>query len=219
MKVHQAWRFEDRDQAGRKLAASVARLDLVDPVVLALPRGGVPVASPVAAAIDAPLDLLLVRKLGVPYQPELGMGAIADGKPPFIYLNAELVRELGISQATIDLEVSRQVAELDRRRQSYGLHQYIDVHGRSVVLVDDGIATGGTVRVALQALRARGPARLIVAVPVAPHDALGALAPYADQIICLCSPEHFMAVGQVYRNFEQTSDAEVIALLQQARRA
>ncbi len=216
MKLHQAWRFQDRDQAGRELAAAIARLALVDPVVMALPRGGVPVASHVATALGAPLDLLLVRKLGAPGQPELGMGAIADGNPPSIYVNAELVDELGISQAAIDLEVTRQMAELDRRRQAYGLHQYTDVHGRPVVLVDDGIATGGTVRVALHALRNRAAAQLIVAVPVAPREALDALAPFADQIICLCAPEHFMAVGQVYRNFEQTSDAEVIDLLKQA---
>ena len=216
MKLHQAWRFQNRDQAGQELAAAIVRLALVDPVVMALPRGGVPVASHVATALGAPLDLLLVRKLGAPGQPELGMGAIADGNPPSIYVNAELVDELGISQAAIDLEVTRQMAELDRRRQAYGLHQYADVQGRPVVLVDDGIATGGTVRVALQALRNSTAAQLIVAVPVAPSDALDALAPFADQIICLCSPEHFMAVGQVYRNFEQTSDAEVIALLKQA---
>ncbi|HUH77047.1 MAG TPA: phosphoribosyltransferase family protein [Devosia sp.] len=219
MTVHQVWRFQDRHQAGRELAVAIARLELVNPVVLALPRGGVPVASHVATAIGAPLDLLLVRKLGVPGQPELGMGAIADGNPASIYVNTALVHELGISQATIDREIARQMTELDRRRQSYGLDHYIDVRGRPVVLVDDGIATGGTVRVALQALRARAAARLIVAVPVAPRDALDALASFADQIICLCSPEHFMAVGQVYQNFEQTSDAEVIALLQQARRA
>jgi putative phosphoribosyl transferase len=216
MKLHQAWRFQDRDQAGRELAAAIARLALVDPVVMALPRGGVPVASHVATALGAPLDLLLVRKLGAPGQPELGMGAIADGNPPSIYVNAELVDELGISQAAIDLEVTRQMAELDRRRQAYGLHQYTDVHGRPVILVDDGIATGGTVRVALQALRNSAAAQLIVAVPVAPREALAALASFADQIICLCTPEHFMAVGQVYRNFEQTSDAEVIALLKHA---
>jgi putative phosphoribosyl transferase len=143
------------------------------------------------------------------------MGAIADGDPVSIHINTEVVDDLGIPRATIEREITRQKAELDRRQQAYGLVRHVDLSGRAAVLVDDGIATGGTVLVDLQALRASAAARLTIAVPVAPRDVLRSLKPLADDIVCLVSPEPFLAVGQVYKDFAQTRDEEVIALLQQ----
>jgi putative phosphoribosyl transferase len=210
-------RFADRRAAGRELGEAVKLLQLDAPLVLALPRGGVPVAFEVAKALDAPLDLLLVRKLGSPGHAELGIGAITDGATPRVVLNQGLIQQLGVPEEYIRTEVDEQSAELERRRRAYlGGREPLAVKGQSVVLVDDGIATGSTVRVALEALRANGAAPLILAVPVAPASVLATLEPLTDGVICLATPTPFFAVGEHYEQFGQTTDDEVIQLLAQA---
>jgi putative phosphoribosyl transferase len=198
--------FADRRDAGRQLAAALA--------ALALPRGGVPVAVEVARALRAPLDLLLVRKLGAPGHPEYGIGALVDGSDPQLVLNEEAMRLIAPPPEYIEQEKQRQLAELERRRTAYfGDRQPLSATGRTVVLVDDGIATGGTVRVALRALRSSGAAEVVLAVPVAPGDTLEALRDEADRVVCLATPAPFLAVGNHYADFAQTTDAEVIELL------
>lgn len=193
-------------------------LRLEAPLVLALPRGGVPVAAEVAAALRAPLDVLLVRKIGAPDQPEYGLGAVVDGTPPRTVLNDDAIADAGVSPAYIEAEAARQREEIERRRQLYrGGRPPEAVGGRTVVLVDDGIATGGTVRAALLALRDAGAGSIVLAIPVAPHAVLEALHGLADRIVCLASPDPFRAVGLHYASFEQTSDAEVIRRLAAAR--
>ena len=212
--------FADRRDAGRRLADAVARLQLADPLVLALPRGGVPVAFEVAERLRAPLDLLLVRKLGAPGQPELGIGAVVDGLAPQVVLNDEAVADTSASPEYIEAETSAQLAELERRRRAYlGERRPPDVSGRVVVLVDDGVATGGTARVGLRALRRAGAGRLVLAIPVAPRDVLAALREEADDVVCLATPTPFLAVGFHYVGFDQTTDGEVVALLAAARSA
>ena len=210
-------RFIDRRAAGRSLANRLGHLRDAHPVVLALPRGGVPVAFEIARALDAPLDLLFVRKLGAPGYEELGIGAVVDGADPQVVLNENVVREVGASPDYIRAETQRQLAEIERRRKHYvGGRQPVTVQGRTVILVDDGIATGGTVRAALAGLRRNRPERLVLAVPVAPTETLDLLAADCDQIVCLAQPRPFHAVGAHYQDFTQTEDAEVIALLDQA---
>jgi putative phosphoribosyl transferase len=195
----------------------VAALDLDDPVVLALPRGGVPVAFEVAKALRAPLDLLLVRKLGAPGHEEYGIGAVVDGADPQIVLNEQAMGIIDPPAAYIDAEVQRQLVELERRRKAYlGSRDAIPVEGRTVVVVDDGIATGSTITVAVRALRKAGAARIVVAVPVAPADAISALRREVDDLVCLATPEPFHAVGPHYADFGQTTDQEVIDLLNAA---
>ena len=208
-------KFADRRDAGRQLATALLPLQLDDPLVLALPRGGVPVAVEVAAALRAPLDLLLVRKLGAPGHSEYGIGALVDGEHPQLVLNEDVMRLLAPSPDYVEAEKQRQLLELERRRTRYfGDRQPLPVRGRTVILVDDGIATGGTVRVALRALRASGAATIILAVPVAPADTLESLRAEADRTVCLETPDPFLAVGNHYADFAQTTDDEVIALLQ-----
>jgi putative phosphoribosyl transferase len=193
-------------------------LRLEAPLVLALPRGGVPVAAEVAAALRAPLDVLLVRKIGAPDQPEYGIGAVVDGTPPRTVLNEATAADVGASPAYIEAEAARQREEIARRRLLYREGRAPEaVGGRTIVLVDDGIATGATVRAALLALRDAGAARIVLAVPVAAHGILRSLRGLADHIVCLASPEPFRAVGLHYASFEQTSDAEVVRLLAAAR--
>ena len=209
--------LRDRHDAGRRLAAVLMRLKPEHPVVLALPRGGVPVAFEVAQALDAPLDVVLVRKIGAPGQPELGIGAIVDGSEPQLVLNEEMVRLVEPDPAYVEAERQRQVAELERRRKLYrGARPPAAIEGRTVIVVDDGIATGGSVMAVLQALARAKPARLVLAVPVAPQDSLDAISSAADEVICLMSPDPFFAVGAHYRDFTQTTDEEVVALLRQA---
>ena len=208
--------FLDRRDAGRQLATALLPLQLDDPLVLALPRGGVPVAAEVARALEAPLDLLLVRKLGAPGHSEYGIGALVDGDHPQLVLNEEAMRVIAPSPEYVEAEKQRQLLELERRRTRYfGDRAPLPVEGRTVVLVDDGIATGGTVRVALRALRATGASTIILAVPVAPADTLETLRPETDRTVCLETPAPFLAVGNHYADFTQTTDDEVIALLQQ----
>ena len=209
-------RFRDRVDAGLKLAQALAAYRARPRLlVLALPRGGVPVAFEVARALGAPLDLCIVRKLGVPGQPELAMGAVAPGGVRV--LDEEVVVMLGISEASIALVEARERAELVRRIQAYrGGRPLPEVQGRTVILVDDGIATGSTMRPALQALRAQQPAALVVAVPVAPRESLAWLRGLADDVVCLRRPDPFFAIGEWYEDFRQIGDEEVKALLARA---
>jgi putative phosphoribosyl transferase len=208
--------FEDRRDAGRVLATLVATLpDANDAVALALPRGGVPVAFEVARALKLPLDILVVRKLGAPGMPELAMGAIASGG--VLVSNPEVLRSLRISDAALDAAAKREMPELARRELVYrGGFSPLEINGRTVILVDDGLATGATMRAAAHAVRPRA-SRVIIAIPVAAASSLRDLEPEADQILCTSVPESFEAVGQYYRNFEATSDEEVCALLKEAR--
>ena len=210
-------RFSDRADAGRKLAEALLHLKDAKPVVLALPRGGVPVAYEVAKALKAPLDVLLVRKIGSPGQPELGLGAVVDGAHPQIVMNEDVVEMVHPSRRYIDAEAARQLAEIERRRKLYRPGGApLETENRTVIVVDDGIATGGTVKVALTALRKLRPARLVLAVPVAPPDVLATISKFADETVCLSTPERFYAVGAHYDDFAQTEDAEVIDLLTRA---
>ncbi len=206
--------FVDRTEAGRKLAKALARYKGQRPVVLALPRGGVPVAAEVAAALDAPLDLILVRKIGVPYQPELAMGAVVDGIEPVTVRNEEVIRLAGVSEQEFNAIRDQQLAEIERRRKLYlGDRPHPPLAGRTIIVIDDGIATGATTRAALQASRLRKPSKLVLAVPVAPTDTLEKLRGEADEVVCLEDYENFGAIGLFYSDFRQVSDAEVVELL------
>jgi putative phosphoribosyl transferase len=212
--------FADRRDAGRRLALALADLHVEAPLVLALPRGGVPVAAEVARALEAPLDVMLVRKLGAPGMPEYGLGAIAGGAHPQTVLNDEVIALLSPDPGYVDAERRRQLAEIDRRQLAYlGDRPPLDRKGRNVILVDDGIATGATARAALTALRLEGAATIVLAVPVAPRRALEALRALADHVVCLATPAAFHAVGEHYRDFRQTTDNEVIRLLAETRAA
>lgn len=214
MLVPEMPRFAGRQEAGRLLAARVVALGLRDPVVYALPRGGVPVAAEVADALHAPLDLVLVRKIGAPGQPELALGAVVDGDAPETVLNPHIVAATGASEAFIEAARRRELAEIERRRTRYlAGHPRVDPAGRDAVVVDDGIATGATARAALHALRRRGAARLVLATPVAPADTLEALRGEADEIVCLFVPAPFFGIGAFYRDFHQLADDEVVDLL------
>lgn len=207
--------FEDRHAAGRLLAAALrAYAGRNDVVVLALPRGGVPVGYEVAKALGAELDVLIVRKLGLPYHPELAMGAIASGGA--IDLNPDVIAMSGVTQGDIEGVLAQEYRELERREALYrGARPPAQIEGRTVIVVDDGIATGASMRAALKALRTRKPAKIIVAVPVAPIDTRERLRDVADEFVCVLSPDDFRAVGQFYRHFGQTSDDEVRTLLAQ----
>ncbi len=202
--------YQDRKAAGVQLAQALTELELTNPVVYALPRGGVPVAQPVAEALTAPLDLVLVRKIGVPGQPELAAGAIVDGPPEHVFLNERLMTALGLTRDDLEATIATRRAELAERRKSWlDARAPLGLKGRDAIVVDDGIATGSTVRAALMALRAQGAARIILAVPVAAADTLAELRPLVDDIICPLVPEVFRAVGLHYRDFGQTPDEDV----------
>jgi predicted phosphoribosyltransferase len=205
--------FSDRREAGRVLARALQKYaSRDDVVVLALPRGGVPVAFEVAEALGAPLDVFLVRKLGTPGQRELAMGAIASGG--IRVLNDEVVRWLGITPEQIDLVASEEQRELDRRQQAYlEGRPPVPLEARIVILVDDGLATGSTMKAAVQAVRQRHPQRVIVAVPVGARDTCNEMAALADEVVCARMPDPFSAVGLWYRNFDQTTDEEVMDLI------
>lgn len=206
--------FADRSQAGKQLAAALFLYRTQRPVVLALPRGGVPVAAEVAAALNAPLDLVLVRKVGVPFQPELAMGAVAEGEVPLIVRNEDVVQAAGIDDATFKSVCDDELAEIERRRQRYLRgRRRAKVANRTVIVVDDGIATGATTRAALRATRLRKPKKLVLAVPVAPTESLVAMREDADEVICLEAYEAIGAIGDYYSDFRQVSDEEVIEQL------
>ena len=209
-------RFADRVDAGRALADRLtAYANRSDVVVLGLPRGGVPVAAAVARALGAPLDVLLVRKLGAPEQPELAMGAIAEDGVALI--NEDVLRGLGLTRDDIDRATARERPELDRRLATYrGGRPGIPVDGRVAIVVDDGLATGASMEAACRTLAARGAARLVVAVPVASREACERLRTVAHEVIAVATPAPFYAVGAWYHDFSQTEDAEVVALLSSA---
>jgi putative phosphoribosyl transferase len=202
--------FIDRSDAGRRLARALLAFRNRRPVVLALPRGGVPVAAEVAAALHAPLDLVLVRKIGVPDQPELAMGAVVDGGAPIVVRNEDVIGLTGVDEAEFEAVRDRELAEIERRRKLYlGKRIPADVAGRTAIVIDDGVATGATTTAALRALRLRQPARLVLAVPVAPTDTMAALREEADEVVCLETHASFGAIGFYYADFRQLSDQEV----------
>ncbi|MEJ1161647.1 phosphoribosyltransferase [Prosthecomicrobium sp. N25] len=207
--------FLNRRDAGLELAAALEHHRADRPLVYALPRGGVPVAAEVARSLGAPLDLLIVRKVGAPADPELAIGAIAEGPEPVVVRNEEMLAGLGLGEADFAAAAEAERAELTRRRWRYlGGRHACDPKGRLVILVDDGIATGATVTAAVRALRLAGARRLVLAVPVAPPDALARLRPEVDEIVCLESHDPFGSVGGFYRDFAQVGDREVIDTLQ-----
>ena len=209
--------FADRGEAGRWLADKLLHLKDQQPVVLALPRGGVAVGFEIAEALDATLDIVLVRKIGVPWQPELALGAVTDGASHETFIDRDLAASLDVPDSYIDEESARQLEEIERRRKLYCEGRPApEIAGRTAIIVDDGIATGATMRVALQAVRRRRPARLVLAVPVAPPDTLAALLESADEAVCLETPIGLGAIGFYYRDFHQMSDAEVTDLLARA---
>lgn len=206
--------FRNRTEAGRRLAQALIRYRDRRPVVLALPRGGAPVAAEVARALDAALDLVLVRKIGVPFQPELAMGAVVDAPEPLVVRNEDIIRAAGVSEADFALVRDRELAEIQRRRARYlAGRPHPDLTGRLVIVIDDGIATGATTRAALQAVRAQKPDHLVLAIPVAATESLQALDGEADEIVCLEEHRLFGAIGFYYADFRQISDDEVIGLL------
>jgi putative phosphoribosyl transferase len=208
--------FRNRSEAGRLLAATLPKYaDKPDVIVLALPRGGVPVGYEVAHALHAPLDVFVVRKLGIPGHEELAMGAVATGGVRV--LNDQVVRGLGIPDYVIDAVANWELQELQRRERLYrGNRPPPDVRGKTVILVDDGLATGSTMLAAVQALRKLGPARIVVAVPVASGDTCQLFEEYVDEVVCAATPEPFYAVGLWYRDFSQTTDEEVRELLERS---
>ena len=211
--------FAGRTEAGRRLAEALQSFQDQQPVVLALPRGGVPVAYEVAKALRAPLDLVLVRKIGAPFQPELAIGAVVDGERPELVVNRDVVDEYRIPESYLESERLRQLGEIERRRQLYFAGRpRAQVRDRTAIVIDDGIATGATMEAALLATRRADPRRLVLAAPVAPPDTLERLRPQVDEVVCLMVPDFLGAIGSFYRDFRQLDDHEVIALLQQAAR-
>lgn len=209
--------FENRIEAGRALAKEIAKQNYPDPVVLALPRGGVPLGLEVARSLKAPLDLIMVRKIGVPYQPELAAAAVVNGDDPELVINEDIVAKVGIDKEEIERLADIQLAEIKRRREIYLKDRApISVEGRTAIVVDDGIATGATVRASLKAVRRRKPAKLVLAVPVASATTLELLRAEVDDLICIETPEPFYAIGTHYIDFSQVPDEEVVRLLDEA---
>lgn len=208
--------FRDRREAGRRLAERLSGLRVTSPLVLGLPRGGVPVAFEVAKALDAPLDILVVRKLGVPFQPELGMGAV--GEDGVRVLNPDVLRQARVTETQLADVEARERAEVEERATRLRMGRpAIPVAGRTVVIVDDGLATGGTARAAVRVARARGAERVVLAVPVAPPETVATLRADADDVVAVDTPEPFFAIGGWYSDFSPTSDTEVVELLRAAR--
>lgn len=211
--------FRDREDAGNQLAEKLSEYRGQNPLVIALPRGGVPVAYVVAKSLGAELDVIIVRKLGAPGNPELGIGALVEGNPPQRILNEGIIFHLGVPDDFIEEETEDQKREIERRSRVYrGGRQIADMSGRTVIVVDDGIATGATIKAALKGIKAANPDRIVVAVPVAPPDVLYALEEMADDVVCVERPEFLYAIGAYYRDFEQVTDSEVIGMLEEARK-
>lgn len=218
--MHTTEQFTDRRQAGRALVEALRPLWPHDPIVLALPRGGVPVGYEIAMAFHAPLEPLLARKIGAPGHEEFALGAVIDGPEPQWISDAEMLAQFQPPADWFETQIQRQLAEIERRRLLYfGTRTPTPLRGRAVVLVDDGIATGSTALVSLQALRRQEVGRRLLAVPVAPVESLERLKPWTDELVCLLTPSPFRAVGLHYRDFAQTSDQEVVELLSKAREA
>lgn len=211
--------YQDRAEAGARLAQELQDMALENPVVLALPRGGVPVALPIARTLKAPLDLILVRKIGVPGQPEVAAGAIVDGPPEHVHFNEEILESLGLSHDDLAVTIAARRAELAERRALWLAGRApVPVTGRDVVVVDDGIATGATMRAALMALGDRGPRRIVLAVPVAAAETLEGLRDLVDAVVCPDVPRYFRAVGLHYRQFDQVPDHVVTRMMAEAPR-
>jgi putative phosphoribosyl transferase len=209
--------FRNREDAGRRLAAELIRFKDQRPCVLALPRGGVPVGFEVAKALSAPLDLVIVRKIGAPNQPELAIGAVVDGEHPELVVNRHIVDMLGIPDEYLQEERARQMHEIERRRRAYlGGRPRVDLAGRTALIVDDGIATGATIRAALRATRRAEPKRLVLSVPVAPTETIAALRGEADEVVCLEDYDSFGAISLYYHDFTQVGDDEVRDLIARA---
>lgn len=209
--------FRDRADAGQQLSSRLMHLKVQAPVVLALPRGGVPVGFEVAQALQAPLDLVMVRKIGTPWQPELAAAAVVDGEDPQIVENPDVMAMLHLTEDFIKTEAARELKEIERRRILYLSGRIrVPLMGRTVILVDDGIATGATARAALKAVRKAGAEHVVLAVPVAPPETIAALRPDADEIVCLSQPAYFGGISQFYAEFHQVGDDEVISLLNRA---
>ncbi|MDH6230552.1 putative phosphoribosyl transferase [Mesorhizobium soli] len=210
--------FRNRQDAGRRLASELAKLGLADPIVLALPRGGVPVGAEIALELNAPLDVVIVRKIGAPGNPELAVGAIVDGNPPDIVLNRDIVDGYGLDDDELRVLIDRQRPELERRRLVYREgRQPLSVAGKTAILVDDGAATGATMKVALRSMRRRSPRETIAALPVAPPETVIELSREADRVVCIGQPAHFLALAYHYLHFPQLTDEEVIDLLRKFR--
>jgi putative phosphoribosyl transferase len=206
--------FKDRLDAGRELVKALKKLELQSPVVLALPRGGVVIAAEIAKFFKSAHDILLVRKIGAPFNPELAVGAVVEGNPPRIFLNQELIRVLKVTDDYLKSETVKQEEEIRRRDKLYRDGKpRSKISGKTVILVDDGVATGASIRAAIEGIRDEKPSRLVLAVPVAPPDTVKEIQKEVDDLICLVSPEDFKAVGQFYRHFAQVSDEEVTHLL------
>lgn len=209
--------FIDRDDAARQLCERLQEYAGDDTVVVGLARGGVVLAYRIAITLDAALGVVIVRKLGAPFNPELAIGAICDGGEPHVYLNRRLIDDLGISDHLVQREIESQAQELRRREAAYAQHLLApELRGKTVIITDDGIATGATVRVAIESVKRLEPRECVLAVPVASPRALKELEPLVDRLICLHSPEFFYAVGQFYKRFTQVTDDDVIEILQKA---
>ncbi len=210
-------RFSDRAHAGRLLAQQLTYLKLERPIVYALPRGGVPIGLEVAKALNAPLDLLIVRKIGVPWQPELAAASVVDGERPDIVFNENVLELAGLDHGQIEEAAKVELREIERRRNVYLKDRSpIAAEGRNAIIVDDGVATGASLKAAIMAIRRQNPARVIVAAPVGSSTTMAEIRGLADEVVCLWSPENFFAIGPYYDDFHQLSDGEVVDLLAQS---
>jgi len=210
--------FNDRREAGRQLADALSHYRDKDAVVLALPRGGVPVGAEVAESLDAPLDLLLVRKVGVPWQPELAMGAVIDGEEPIAIRNEDVIGLASVTEGDFEAAMRAELDEIEKRRLRYlGERARPGTTGRVAIIVDDGIATGATVRAAIRGLRRKTPEKIVLAIPVAPPSTLDTLREEVDELVCLEAPESFRAISPYYRDFGQVTDDEVTRILDEVR--
>lgn len=209
--------FKDRTQAGKLLAGQLTGPDPKTSIVVALPRGGLPVAAEIAKAFDLPLDVLLVRKIGAPGQSELAIGAVTDGANMHVTVNRDIMDVLGINEESVRALAQKEMPELERRKELYGAGDGRSFEGKTIILVDDGVATGATARLALQSIRECGAQRIILALPVAPIETLEVLSEEVDEVVCLQRPRPFYSVGAHYFNFDQVSDKEAIQILADAK--